>query len=90
MMKATQQEQELKYEIVVPICSEEKPTAILSSNYHLDHFSLPFQIKTHDGKLAHSACVGFGLERTVLALFKKHGFNRSAWPEKVRKALAFP
>ncbi len=90
MMKATQKEQELKYEIVVPICSEEKPTAILSSNYHLDHFSLPFDIKTSDGQLAHSACVGFGLERTVLALFKTHGLNSGVWPEHVRKALELP
>jgi len=90
MMKATQKEQELKYEIVVPICSEEKPTAILSSNYHLDHFSLPFDIKTSDGQLAHSACVGFGLERTVLALFKTHGLNSGVWPKNVRKALELP
>jgi len=90
IMKAMQKEQELKYEIVVPICSEENPTAITSSNYHLDHFSLPFGIKTSDGQIAHSACIGFGLERIVLALFKTHGLRSGTWPEKVRKALLLP
>jgi seryl-tRNA synthetase len=90
LMKATQKEQELKYEIVVPICSEENPTAITSSNYHLDHFSLPFGIKTSDGNIAHTACIGFGLERIVLALFKTHGFYSDQWPSIVRKVLALP
>ena len=88
VMKASQQEQELKYELVVPICSREKPTAIASSNYHLDHFGAVFDIKSHDGAVAHSACIGFGLERIALALFKTHGFALEAWPAKVRDVLA--
>ena len=54
----------------MPITSAEKPTAVVSTNYHLDHFGVPFGIKTADGAVAHSACVGFGLERIALALFK--------------------
>ena len=38
VMAATQKEQSLKYELVVPIASAEKLTAIASCNYHLDHF----------------------------------------------------
>jgi seryl-tRNA synthetase len=87
MMKATQREQVLKFELVIPICSEEKPTAISSCNYHLDYFGLAFDIKTSDGKPAHSACIGFGLERIALALFKTHGFELSAWPTSVRREL---
>jgi len=90
LMKATQKEQELKYEIVCPICSDENPTAITSSNYHLDHFSLTFDIKTSDGHIAHTACIGFGIERITLALFKTHGLNSNKWPEKVRKILVLP
>ena len=37
---------------------------------------------------AHSACVGFGLERVALALFKTHGLKLSAWPREVRDVLA--
>lgn len=87
VMKATQREQNLKFELVIPICSEEKPTAITSCNYHLDHFGTAFDIKTADGEVAHSACMGFGLERICLALFKHHGLNISKWPESVRKLL---
>lgn len=87
VMKATQREQNLKYELVLPICSDEKPTAITSCNYHLDHFGSVFEIKTADGEVAHSACMGFGLERIALALFKHHGLRPEAWPAQVRKVL---
>ncbi|HXC18003.1 MAG TPA: amino acid--[acyl-carrier-protein] ligase [Holophagaceae bacterium] len=87
MMKATQREQVLKFELVVPICSEESPTAVSSCNYHLDYFGIAFGIKTPDGKPAHSACIGFGLERITLALFKTHGLEVRAWPKPVREIL---
>ena len=87
VMKATQREQDLKYELVVPICSTEKPTAVTSCNYHLDHFGVAFDIKTVDGQTAHSACIGFGLERIALALLKTHGFKVQAWPAEVRGIL---
>lgn len=87
VMKATQREQNLKFELVVPICSEEKPTAITSCNYHLDHFGSVFDIRTADGKTAHSACMGFGLERIALALLKHHGLDPAAWPASVRNQL---
>jgi seryl-tRNA synthetase len=87
VQKAIQREQNLKYEFVIPICSAEKPTAIGSCNYHLDHFGVAFDIKTHDGEVAHSACVGFGLERVALALFKTHGFQLAKWPGEVRDVL---
>ena len=88
VQKVLQREQNLKYEFVFPICSEEKPTAIGSCNYHLDHFGVAFDIRSHDGEVAHSACVGFGLERIALALFKKHGLEISDWPAEVREVLA--
>ena len=46
-----------------------------------------FDIRTHDGAVAHSACVGFGLERIALALFKTHGLDVSGWPLEVRNVL---
>ena len=41
-----QREQELKFEIVAPIASDEKPTAIISFNYHQDHFGAA--LRHHD------------------------------------------
>lgn len=90
LLKATQREQDLKYELVVPICSRDKPTAVASSNYHLDHFGHAFGIRTAAGDVAHSACIGFGLERIALALFRTHGFDVDAWPREVRDVLALP
>jgi seryl-tRNA synthetase len=87
MLGANQREQELKFEIVVPICSEEKPTAIMSFNYHQDHFASTYGIKTSDGRTAQTACLGFGLERIVLALFKTHGLDPATWPVSAREKL---
>lgn len=87
VMAATQKEQELKFELVVPVASTEKLTAVTSSNYHLDHFGHEFNIRTPDGSEAHTACVGFGLERITLALLKKHGFDPDKWPSEVRTVL---
>jgi seryl-tRNA synthetase len=87
VMKATQREQELKYELVVPITSRQKPTAVASSNYHVDHFGVTFDIRTADGDVAHSACVGFGYERIALALFNTHGIDSGLWPRDVKRVL---
>lgn len=87
VMAATQKEQDLKYELVIPVASAEKPTAIASCNCHLDHFGHAFDIKTADGKTAHTSCVGFGLERIALALFKTHGFDPKRWPAPVKQVL---
>jgi len=87
MMAATQKEQDLKYELVVPVATAEKPTAVVSCNYHMDHFGHAFNIKTSNGADAHTACIGFGLERIALALFKIHGFTPASWPADVRKVL---
>lgn len=87
MLKNNQRDQGLKFEMLIPIESEEKPTACLSFNYHQDHFGTTWGLIDADGETAHTACVGFGLERVALALFKHHGFDVDAWPKSVRKAL---
>jgi seryl-tRNA synthetase len=86
MMAASQREQALKFEILVPIAGDE-PTAIASFNYHQDHFSGLYGITTADGGEAHTACLGFGQERIVLALLKTHGLDVGAWPAGVRAEL---
>jgi seryl-tRNA synthetase len=87
LMAESQREQKLKYELLVPINSEAKPTACISFNDHLNHFSEVWEIQQSDGSEAHSGCVGFGLERIALALFRHHGLDSAAWPEKTRSAL---
>ncbi|TDM04847.1 MAG: amino acid--[acyl-carrier-protein] ligase [Ideonella sp. MAG2] len=87
MMATSQREQQLKFEIMVPVISEEKPTAICSFNWHQEHFTGKFGIQRADGSTAHTACLGFGLERVTLALIKTHGFDVTQWPTEVRAQL---
>jgi seryl-tRNA synthetase len=87
LMASAQKEQVLKFELVHAVASEEKPIAVASSNYHQNYFGHTFGIQTANGEEAHTACVGFGLERVVLALFMKHGFDPDLWPSDVKSAL---
>ena len=87
MMKANQKEQELKFELLVDIWGKDNPTACASFNYHQDHFSHLFGIHLADGSDAHTACLGFGIDRLVIGLLKTHGFDIKAWPASVRERL---
>ncbi len=88
VMASSQRDLGLKFELLVPVNSEENPTACLSFNYHQDHFGSTWGLKTTDGETAHTACVGFGMERVTIALFKHHGLDVKAWPAGVRHALS--
>ena len=87
LLAASQRADALKIEALCAICSEEAPTAIASSNCHLDHFGVAYGIALDDGTVAHSACVGFGLERIALALLHTHGLDIRRWPAPVRRRL---
>jgi seryl-tRNA synthetase len=82
-----QKAQKLKFEVLVPVISAEQRTAVCSFNYHQDHFGSVFGIAQPDGQVAHTACLGFGLERVVMALFRHHGFVPAEWPKDVRARL---
>jgi seryl-tRNA synthetase len=83
----SQREQQLKFELLVPVATPDKPTACLSFNYHMEHFGEIWNIRQADDSLAHTACVGFGMERTTLALFRHHGLDVAQWPAPVRALL---
>ena len=87
LMAAGQRSQQLKFELLVPIRNDDQLTACLSFNYHQDHFGETWGLRTHDGEVAHTACIGVGLERTALALIRHHGFDVAAWPTGVRRTL---
>jgi seryl-tRNA synthetase len=89
MLATSQREQALKLEILVPIAGPE-PTAIASFNQHGDHFTSTYGITMVDGGEAHSACLGFGHERIVLALMRTHGLDPAQWPTDVRETLRLP
>jgi seryl-tRNA synthetase len=87
MLANNQRDQNLKFELLIPITSTAKPTACMSFNYHQDAFGTKWGLNFADGRVVHTACVGFGLERIALALFHTHGLDTKEWPESVRKAL---
>lgn len=88
MMKANQKQQELKFELLVDIWGKDKPTAVASFNYHQNHFSHLFDIHQHNGDEAHTACLGFGIDRLIIGLLKTHGFDVNKWPSSVKALLA--
>jgi seryl-tRNA synthetase len=89
LMAVSQVEQELKFELLIPVHSAEQPTACMSFNYHRDHFGSTWNIRTASGEVAHTGCVAFGIDRLALAMFATHGLDLSQWPASVRKALMF-
>jgi seryl-tRNA synthetase len=88
MLVANQRAEVLKLEIVVPIYGDSSSaTALMSANCHRDHFGVNFAIATSDGSPAHSACVGFGIDRIVVALARHLGADPDSWPAAVTEVL---
>jgi seryl-tRNA synthetase len=88
LLAINQVEQSLKFELLIPVRSEEQPTACMSFNYHRDHFGAKWGLRTEIGEVAHTGCVAFGIDRLVLALFATHGHDLRAWPKHTREALS--
>lgn len=87
LMANNQRDQNLKFELLIPVNSAAAKTACMSFNYHQDAFGAKWGINLADGSVAHTACVGFGLERIALALFAAHGLDTKVWPDYVKTAL---
>jgi seryl-tRNA synthetase len=86
LLARSQREQELKFEVLVRIAGPE-PTAVASFNYHQDHFAARYGVTMAAGGPAHTACLGFGLERITIALLVTHGLDVGSWPVRVRTEL---
>ena len=87
-MKAVSQvQQALKFELLVPIYGEDRPTACMSFNYHRDHFGTVWDISDAAGQPAHTGCAAFGMDRLAVAMFAQHGLDPARWPAGVRAAL---
>ena len=87
MKAVSQKQQSLKFELLVPLRSEEQPTACMSFNYHRDHFGTTWGIADANSEPAHSGCVAFGMDRLAVAMFHTHGTELDAWPARVRELL---
>jgi seryl-tRNA synthetase len=87
-LAASQIQQALKFELLIPTVSQTSPTACMSFNYHRDHFGTTWDIRQADGETAHTGCVAFGMDRLAIALFCTHGLVVKDWPGGVRQALS--
>ena len=87
MVAASQIQQALKFELLVPIRSTESQTACMSFNYHRDHFGVVWDIRDDAGAPAHSGCTAFGMDRLAVAIFDTHGADPGVWPARVRDLL---
>jgi hypothetical protein len=74
---------DLKYEIQAPLPYRKKGVAVGSFNFHQDMFGRSLNISGADLQAVNTGCVGFGLERLVLAFLAQHGLNAKHWPEAV-------
>jgi len=79
-----QRQQQAKKELRLLIPAEKHSISVLSSNFHGVTFGRAFNL-TVDGRVATSACVGWGYERWVYAIFSQFGFDVNQWPVRLRE-----
>ena len=85
-----QQSGERKVEVAIPIASSldgQRTIACASINLHDQFFGTSFEIATGRGGPASSGCVGWGMERWMLASFAQHGFEPQRWPSWLRNRV---
>lgn len=83
--KKIQKSEELKYEVRLN-CSNEHEISVASFNLHGTAFTSPFNIKTADSENTVTGCIGFGLERWVIAFISQFGIDVNNWPSEIKNA----
>lgn len=83
-----QEAMDVKYEVCLDVepgaAGAPRSLAAGSMNLHGAFFGDRFNIRDHLGEPAYTGCVGWGLERWVLAVFSQHGFDIGKWPRALR------
>lgn len=87
MKSVFQNAHKLKYELLARIPHLNRDIAVGSINLHTDFFGKAFNIKLRDGGVAHSGCIGVGMERMAYALHCQHGPALAEWPKGVMEYL---
>ncbi|MFC9636801.1 hypothetical protein ACFTY8_48630 [Streptomyces mirabilis] len=80
----------LKHELRGVPADGSSAVAVTSVNLHKQHFGLEFGITLPDGTPAHSACVGFGLDRWAEWIHGHLGGDPDNWPDVLRAAVTSP
>jgi seryl-tRNA synthetase len=78
---------ELKHELRLAVGADDT-VAAASVNLHGDHFGRAWDIRVNAGELAHSCCMGFGIDRWCLAIFSQFGLDAHDWPQSLRELIS--
>lgn len=81
--KKYQLNQEVKYELQLNH-TEEDTIAVASYNLHGKAFTEPFHIQVESCDNPVTGCVGFGIERWVLAFLSQYGCDVKDWPDEIQ------
>lgn len=76
-----------KYEMRLEIPGEEKGVAVVSANVHGTHFVEGFSIKEAHKHRIWTGCTGIGISRWIFGFLAQKGFDKSRWPENIRKRV---
>jgi seryl-tRNA synthetase len=71
---------ELRMPIGLDVGGAPRAIACASFNLHERFFGAAFRIASMYGEAVASGCVGWGMERWMLACFAQHGFDPDGWP----------
>lgn len=74
---------ESKYELKINY-DENETMSCASFNLHGTAFTYPFDIMVEDNEDTVTGCVGFGIERWVIAFLCQYGTIIDNWPERIR------
>lgn len=80
--KKIQHEEQSKYELQIAF-KENEYLSCASFNFHGRAFSESFHFQVKDVDVTVTGCVGFGLERWVLAFLSQFGCDETQWPSEI-------
>lgn len=81
--KDIQMKNRVKYELRLNV-SDKKTIACGSFNLHGTAFSNRFKFEVENCDITESGCIGFGIERLIIAFLKQYGTEISRWPNIVK------
>ncbi len=84
MYKKIQLLENSKYEVRLNVSTDEQISAA-SFNLHGTAFSYPFKISISGVDEVVTGCVGFGLERWVIAFLSQFGAEPDSWPQFIKE-----
>lgn len=84
--KRIQKFNKVKYELGMYV-NKETTVACASFNLHGTTFSSKFKFHAENTDVTESACIGFGIERIIIAFLSQYGTELEKWPVKVKEFI---